>query len=249
MKFYKAFLLLSRGKQIALVVCMAHLFAIFCLLGHHLITRRIRPPRPMVVRTIAPAIKASPNLQVAKQAATPQKQAAAPAPKPKPAVQAKAKPLAPVAKKETPAKPKAIAVTKPAAKKELPVDEEDHFLKEIASSFEAFREESQKPSKGTLTLPSTIQRKPQVSQGEVNVDPTYSEFLIAYLQNALDLPEFGEVKAKIEIDRFGKLVNLEIIDAKSVKNAQFLKAELPQLDFPAGIADSSEVFTITFRNI
>ncbi len=247
MKFYKAFLLLSRGKQIALVVCLSHLLAIFCLLGHHLITRRIRPPRPMVVRTIAPAMKVEPNLQVAKQAPAPQKQTAAP--KPKPAAQAKPKPLAPVAKKETPAKPKAIAVSKPAAKKELPVDEEDHFLKEIASNFEAFREESQKPTKATLTLPSTIQRKPQVSQGEVNVDPTYSEFLIAYLQNALDLPEFGEVKAKIEIDRFGKLVNLEIIEAKSVKNAQFLKAELPQLDFPSGIADSTEVFTITFRNI
>jgi hypothetical protein len=248
MKFYKAFLLLSRGKQIGLAVCAIHLLAVFSLLGHHLISRRLKPPRPMVVRTIAAAPEKPKQIK---------QETAAPTPKPKPAAPAKPKAPTPV-KKECPAKPKPAAPVKketptkvtPVVKKELPpVDEEDTFLKEIGESIQALKTTPQKPSRATLSLPATIQRKVQLTQEEVNLEPTYSEFLIAYLQNALDLPEFGEVKAKIEIDRFGKLIELEILDAKSAKNAEFLKAELPQLDFPAGIADSNQTFTITFRNL
>ena len=51
-KIYHLFLLLSRGKQIALVVCLLHLLAIFGLLGHHLISRRMKPPRTIIVKTI-----------------------------------------------------------------------------------------------------------------------------------------------------------------------------------------------------
>lgn len=243
MKIYQAFLLLTRGKQIAIAVCMAHLLAIFFLLGHHLISRRLKPPRPMVVKTIS--IHAEPKIQDLKPKEVPLKSVVA----------------APVAsaKKEGPTKPKpatsakkgATAKPAPVVKKSppLPVDEEDTFLKEIAKSFQNLKVEAQKPPRPTLNLPQAIKRKTVLTQEVANVDPTYSEFLIAYLQNALDLPEFGEVKAKLEIDRFGRLVDLEILEAKSVKNAQFLKAELPQLDFPAGIADATEVFTITFRNI
>jgi hypothetical protein len=243
MKFYKAFLLLTRGKQIALVVCGAHLLAIFSLLGHHLISSRLKPPRPIVVRTIT----------VAKREEITPKQSA-PAPKPKPAAPAKKveppkpKAAAPATKKEPPPKSKQSS-SKPLAKKELPVDEEDLFLKEIAKSLQKFKEEPPKPAQRELSLPSTIQKKAQVNHEELHVDPTYSEFLIAYLENALDLPEFGDVKAKIEIDRFGKLVNLDILESKSVKNAQFLKNELPELNFPTDSTDSNKTFTITFRNI
>lgn len=247
MKIYQTFLLLTRGKQIAVAVCIAHFLAIFFLLGHHLISRRWKPPRPMVVKTIS--IHAEPKIQEIKAKEGSSKSAVA---------TTTPKPITPT-KKEASTTPKPIASAKkggatkakPVAKKSppLPVDEEDTFLKEIASSLQNLKIEGQKPSRPTLHLPKEIKRKTQLTQEIGNVDPTYSEFLIAYLQNALDLPEFGEVKAKLEIDRFGKLVDLEILEAKSDKNAEFLKAELSQLDFPTGIGDAPQVFTIIFRNI
>jgi hypothetical protein len=100
-----------------------------------------------------------------------------------------------------------------------------------------------------LQLPSII---PEPSAAP-SFTPTYGEFLIAYLQSSLDLPEYGEVRAKIEIDRFGKLLHCEILEAKSTKNAEFLKNQLPDLTFPClndfDIMDFSQTFTITFRNV
>ena len=121
--------------------------------------------------------------------------------------------------------------------------------KEVAELKAAMKAEPQK-KKPELQLPQIIQPKqapPAVA------DPNYGEYLIAYLQNALDLPEYGDVKAKIEIDRFGQLVKCEILEAKNKKNAEFLKNRLPDLAFPClnefGIFDTTQSFTITFRNV
>ena len=112
------------------------------------------------------------------------------------------------------------------------------------------RKEPKSVRRPELPLPAKIERKAEVVQ--VNDDPTYGEYLIAYLQNALDLPEYGEVKAQLEIDRFGRLVDCQIVYTKSGKNAEFLKNQLPELTFPClndfGILDSTHIFTITFRN-
>lgn len=211
-KLYEAFLTFSRGKQIAIAVCLVHLLAVFALFGHHLFSRRIQPVRPIVVRTITPIpVVAAP-------------------PKPEPVKQKEAAP----AKKESAAKPKGKAV----AKKQEPVK------KEVVEAPKA----KKRPA---LVVPAKIETKAPVIESEI--DPNYGEFLIAFLQNSLDLPEYGEVKARLEIDRFGKLVKCEIIDAKSTKNAEFLKAQLPELLFPYlndfGIVDSTQTFTITFRNV
>lgn len=220
MKWLEKFYLLSRGKQISLVVCLIHFVAILGLLTHHLASWRFKPARPMVVRTVIPHIeKAAPKTSV------PKATVAKPVEKPKPTVSK------PAAKKVT--SPVIVAQKAP----------ENRLLKEITESLETIRSES-KSSRSTLTIPSTI-KKTEIAS---DIDPTYGEFLIAYLQNALDLPEYGEVKAKIEIDRFGHLVNCEILKSKSVKNAEFLKNRLPELTFPC-LNDGTQVFTITFRNV
>lgn len=225
MKLYQQFLTLSRGKQIGIVVCLIHLLAIFGLLGHHLISRRLKPPRPMIVRTMAP-LKAVPKMEY---------RAASPTP-----VIAK-----PTTKKATSAKPSKPA---PVATKKAP---NNPLMKEIAESLGALGTEA-KRSKPSLTLPSKIPQKAQIAP-ESSADPTYGDFLIAYLQNALDLPEYGEVRAKVEIDRFGRLIDCEILEAKNVKNAEFLKNQLPNLTFPClndfGILDTTQTFTITFLNV
>jgi hypothetical protein len=238
-KLYAKFLTYSRGKQIAVAVCLVHFFAIFCLVAHHLTTIRWKTPRPMVVKTIleqpprsiAHAPKATPTPK-------PQKVSAPVTPKP--------------AKKPSPGlQPKP---TNPVAKKSLPVPKsslDPNPYKEIAESLETFSSEA-KSNRPSLLIPSKVQPKAQITT-ESNLDPTYGEFLIAYLQTSLDLPEYGEVRTKLEIDRFGKLIDCEIVEAKSLKNAEFLKNQLPQLTFPClndfGIIDPTQTFNVTFRNV
>lgn len=225
MKLFNRFLLLSRGKQIAIAVCLLHLFAIFMLFGHHLITKS-KPIRPMIVKTHVERKVEQPKVE-------------------KPMV-AVAKPQAvapkPVAKKAAP-KPA------PVAKKIAPPVKQDPVLKEIAQSFEALSSQTKK-SRPTLNLPSKIESKAQLAPES---DPSYGEYLITYLQNALDLPEYGDVRVKLEIDRFGRLIDCQVLEAKSVKNAEFLKNRLPDLSFAClndyGIMDATETFTVTFRNV
>ncbi len=82
---------------------------------------------------------------------------------------------------------------------------------------------------------------------------TYGAFLVGYLQNTLDLPERGDVKLKMEIDRFGRLIDCEVLETRSEKNAEFLKNRLPELSFPClndfDILETAQTFTITFRNV
>lgn len=246
MKLREKFHLLSRGKQIAVVVCSLHLMAVFGLLGNHLFSKRMRAPRPIAVRTVVPqgAVK---TYEVA-----PKAQVAAPVVKkeaPKKEVAKKVvapKPVAAVAAK-VPVKGKAAPLPTP---KKIPLEKDEGLLKEIASQLEAFNSASSK-QKVVLPVPSKVESKAPV-KAEVVVGPTYGEFLIGYFQENLDLPEHGEVKAKIEIDRFGQLIDVQILEAKSSKNAEFLKNRLPELSFPClndfDIYETAQTFTITFRN-
>jgi hypothetical protein len=220
MKLYRQFLALARGKQIALSVSLIHICILFALLIHHVASSRLRPVRPIVVRTLSqPSIATS--------------------------VPKKSTPVAAAAptKKSAIAKPKA----KPIAKKSAPAHKEKQRVQEIAESLETIRAET-KTSRTALSIPSKIQPKAEIAPSKLDADPTYGEYLVAFLQNALDLPEYGEVEAKIEIDRYGHLVDCQILHAQSHKNADFLKNRLPDLAFPC-LNGESHVFTITFRNV
>jgi len=249
-KLLEKFLILTRARQIAVVVFALHFLTVFCLMVHHLATYKSPPKRPIAVRTrpftpqiaSSPPIKQSPPPTSTSKKNLPPKQPPKPAskPTPKPDV-AKSKPLP------------QIKTTPPVAKtKEIP--ESQSVLQEIAESFDAIAAKEETPSsKTTLAIPSRVQRKAEVAQEASTMDASYSEELIAFLQNALDLPEFGEVKVRLEIDRFGALRNCSILDSKSRKNAEFLKNRLPELTFPSfndfSIVDITQSFTITFRNV
>jgi hypothetical protein len=226
------FLKLSRGKQIALAVFLVHFVAIVALLGHHFATRQLRPPRPMVVRTLAaqPAPVAIVSAPAVAKTTTPTKP--------------KATPVTPV-KKVAPPVVINKTTTKPVAKPApVVVQKKDPVLQEIAESLEALSTEATR-TRTQITVPSKRAAKAEIAPSKL--DPTYGEILIAYLQNELDLPEYGEVRARIEIDRFGCLVGCEILESKSAKNAEFLKNRLPELAFPC--LNDAGIFTITFRNV
>lgn len=125
-------------------------------------------------------------------------------------------------------------------------------LTEIAQSFEAFDIGSEKRQEKPLFIPQKIKPK-EKKQFQLEIeDASYHEYLISFLQNSLELPEYGEIKAKLTIDRFGRLLTCEIIDSRSKKNSQVLKNRLPELVYPClndyGILDATQTFTITFKN-
>lgn len=230
MKYLHKFFSLSRGKQIALVVCFVHVCAILGLLIHHVASTRFRPARPIVVRTLAMAPPVEVRSVEAPPKATPPQPVAKKSPSP-PA--AKTKPSAPIKGVQ--------AVSSKPAKKEAPL------LQAIAQNLETLTKETVQP-RSQLSIPSRLGAKTEIVSPKAGEDPTYGEYVVAFLQNALDLPEYGEVKAKIEIDRYGQLVNCQILETKSRKNADFLKNRLPELTFPC-LNSSSHTFTITFRNV
>lgn len=100
------------------------------------------------------------------------------------------------------------------------------------------------PKKSPLSIPLPV--KACTDNTPILTDPTDCEWIIAFLQEMLELPEFGWVKAKIEIDEGGHVAKCEIIDSQSEKNAQFLKTHLKDLTFP--VQKTRQNYVINFKN-
>jgi len=248
MEFFKKFLSFSRLKQIAIVVCFLHFLAIAAMTGHHFATRRLRPAKPISVRTFVP--KAAPPLAVQTTQKTQPSRPAASSAAPKKVAEKPATQKKPPA--QTTAKPVKKAVAAPAEAKAKPVKEEK-ALKEIAESLQSIAAEP-KSIRPSLAIPAILSQPAKTSVAEEsNFNPSYGEFLTAFLQSELALPEQGDVKIQIAIDSFGKLLDCQVLDSKSSKNEEFLKNRLPELVFPCfnvfGITDLTQTFTIAFRNV
>jgi hypothetical protein len=159
------------------------------------------------------------------------------------------KPAAPVVA-AAPKKAAAPVVAAAPTKKKQVAPKDEGLVKEIASH-EAARKEAKGAPKKELPIPKKIESKP--TETAAIAPPNYAEFLIGYLQEALILPERGDVRVKLVIDRFGKLLDCEILETKSAKNGEFLKNRLPELAFPClndfDIFEATQTFTIAFRNV
>jgi type IV secretory pathway VirB10-like protein len=155
--------------------------------------------------------------------------AVAPAPAPKPA---------PPKATPKPQKPKPTPVAAP--------KKPDKAITEIAETLKHLSEPAP-VAKTALVIPSKIQSKAEVV-AKIE-DLSYGEFLIAYLQSSLELPEIGEVRAELKINSRGMLIDCIILDTKSEKNSEFLLKKLPQLTYPVKKDFIGGSFTVTFRNI
>ena len=62
---------------------------------------------------------------------------------------------------------------------------------------------------------------------------TYYEELVTRLKLHLKMPEYGEVKLKLTLNRQGKVLKVAITSAKSTKNRQAIENFLPTLTFPS----------------
>ena len=246
------FVALSRLSQIVIVVFGFHLSLIFILCVHHFVGKD-RPKTKMVVRTVqaAPRIQAQAAIGAAPQSINMKK--------------SEQKPVSSPPKKEI--KEKALVISKPkeasTAKVSPPVERlkaspnihaiDPSLVTQMVSQLAAFEEESasstalSKPP--SLIVPKNLPETSFVEECEIS----YGEKIVGFLQNSLDLPEFGEVKVDLELNASGRIIRAEIIEAKSKKNGEFLKKRLLELDLPCFNGDKKSnailKYTITFKNL
>lgn len=240
---------LSRFKQIGVCVLFAHVVVILMLSTNHVTSRRLKPRKPMAIRM---ALAPSPEIKKAQPAANrsiKKSEQKPPSIGKSPAIEKKQE-----VKKLT--APKKTTATPESKKKPAPVAEgaaiNKELLEQIASSFDAISTPSKilPQPKFAVDLPSSVEVQNQVQASMGN--PRYGETISAILQSNLELPEYGEVIAKIEIDASGFVTLCEILETKSRKNADFIKKRLQELAFPCfnefGLMEARINFTITFHN-
>lgn len=73
------------------------------------------------------------------------------------------------------------------------------------------------------------------------------ETLVSYLHSSLNLPEFGEVKIQVTVNKEGSIEKLVVLHAESKKNKAYLEQHLPLLELPITL-EKEKTFTLTFCN-
>ena len=235
-RLWNWFQTLSRFNQIGLSVLAVHAIAIFSLCIDHLARPSVKKKQPIAIRTVS-APKPPAPIARAPAKASPYK--AAPPP-------AAAKKAAPKAQ----AKPAQQAKTNGQGKKKEAEAIDPGLLQQIAESLGAIAATT-KVSRPNLTV--ALPEHVDLGKDADPERPGYGETVSAILKESLDLPEYGEVVARIEIDAKGNVSRCDILETKSRKNAEFLKKRLQELAFPCfnefGLAENRLDFTVTFHNV
>lgn len=257
---------LSRFQQIGFCVLAAHVAVILMLALNHVTASRPNPKKAIAIRTLiepkplarqelaAPVKKEiGQNLIQNKPAANEtqrvvEKKAQASA---SPKKEVKKKPLQPATPKKEAQDSGSQKKNSSAAGAGRGIDNE--LLQQIAENLEAIAASTKMSqlSNFAVALPPTIEIQTGI---QAPFDrPGYGEMVSAILHSSLDLPEFGKVVAKIEIDANGAVTRCEILETRSQKNAAFLKKRLQELAFPCfnefGLTETHLNFTITFHNV
>jgi len=211
---------MKKIQQIALIVTLAHLLV---LLSLSLRTPPPRKPTRITIHTLAPR-----SIAIAPP------------------------PSAPPAKKNgAPKKTTKTAPSKPAPKLASATSSSPPKKTAKEASREIDPPNTAAPHKPALTLPTLVIPKTltvEATPDDTTSDPTYAELLIAYLQQTLELPEYGPVKMRLSFSAEGRLIHSEVIETKQHKNSDFLQQRLAELVFPSPPNHESTVLTITFRN-
>lgn len=83
-------------------------------------------------------------------------------------------------------------------------------------------------------------------------ETAYRDELSQRLKLYLKLPEYGEVKIKMTVDRSGKVIHIKVLSFQSAKNAAFIEQNLPKIKMPPfgdNFKGSSDYdFTIVLSN-
>ncbi len=221
------YLSLTREKQIAIAVLLAHGLLLAMLGADHSMHRTNVECKKITVHTII--------LETPTKAAPTAISAAAPKPK----ISIPAPPKQSTVKTESKKQPAQTASTSPQHQNS---PTQDHLISEIEKNLKSLAASAPVVKKSNIAIPTF--KTPQLQTQ--STEHFAVEQIATLLQETLELPEFGEVKISLSINRFGILEKLEILDVKSEKNAEFLKKRLPELQFPC--LNESTTLTIVFSN-
>jgi hypothetical protein len=241
-------------RKIFTTVFIFHMVALL----YFIISSDMQKPKkkPLHVKTVV----AVPHIQEKKVVQA----QAAPQSKPKTARPALPAPPAPVKNipqkenKQTPNKKKQTTATKktpPVAKKEPLSPNVSHLLQELEETIAKIDQKRDKdiPLK-QIEAPKWINSLKidaikEISDDSAQVDFNYQDTLIQVLRESLDLPELGEVKMEITLNRDGTVVKLRVLAAESEKNRIYLEKNLCSIKFPPfDINESRKIFVLTFCN-
>ncbi len=73
----------------------------------------------------------------------------------------------------------------------------------------------------------------EIAPGLSDQEATYSQKLASFLQMKLRLPESGEVRIRLTLERSGNFNKVAVVSSKSDKNKKYVEKELPKLNFPS----------------
>jgi colicin import membrane protein len=108
------------------------------------------------------------------------------------------------------------------------------------------------PSSLNASVPSQIdalqvETFPDPSAGKLNSqEMSYYDELASRLKLLLRLPEFGEVKVKLTLERSGKFVKVTIENSKSDANRKYVEKTMPSLKFPSFGSNFDKMSQYTF---
>lgn len=143
-------------------------------------------------------------------------------PKPKPAAKKKEAPVPPAPKKtetkKADVKPKTVMNPK---QKELLAKAQEKIAKI----------QSVKNTPVKLPMPDLIALDAEPDLNDMVIG--YRDELAGRLKLMLRLPEFGEVKIKLTLDKSGRVIKVIVISSESDLNRKYVENELPSLPLPA----------------
>jgi hypothetical protein len=214
-------------KKITSLVISLHIIFILALLFSPA-QKTPLPKKHIAVRTVVPTVKMPAR------------------PKPAPAkAPATSKTVTPP-KKTPPAPPK----SSPPAKKPVAAEKNKPRKSPAVKAPPVAREEKEPLAKieEKLYTPPRLQLVvPKIEEPPSQEGSQSEEVLVAFLHGTLNLPEFGDVKIQLTLNRDGSVAKVVVVQAESKKNRAYLEDHLPCLKFPL-ILEQEKTFTLTFCN-
>jgi len=137
----------------------------------------------------------------------------------------------------TPAKPTPVAkASSPPKPKPKPKPKPQKIVKKSPKKPPAQNAQAQKLKKAKEALakyqPATPKPTAKIERLDcTSVESNYTDSLVKTLKSMLTLPEFGEVKIAITLNRSGRVTALKIVDSASMKNRKLVERKLKEARF------------------
>jgi len=146
-------------------------------------------------------------------------------------------------------KPKKVKSTiRKKAKKREP--KRKKLLKTLEESIAKIDEKRDNNSlKKELTLPKRVDFSQEFVEDDL-LEKDYGQLLIDELKNSLKLPQVGEVRLKLTLEKNGRVVDVEVLQSESEANKGYLLGNLQKMTFPPFVDSlkdyDQQTFLLTF---